>query len=182
VTRTSRTSGLLAALALGTLGLAACGSSGSGGAYGSSGTTGSTAAASSASSGTSSGTVAAGALKTASTSLGTVVVDGAGMTVYEFDKDTKGSGKSACTGGCASLWPAVTASGTPTLTGVSGTVGTITRADGTKQVTLNGHPLYTYANDAKPGDVTGQGVAGIWWVVSPTGSEMTAGTKTSTGY
>jgi predicted lipoprotein with Yx(FWY)xxD motif len=186
VTSTSRTSGLLAALALGTLGLAACGGSGGGGVYGSSGTTGSTAAANSASTGTSTGTssstMAVAALRTASTSLGTVVVDGAGMTVYEFDKDTKGSGTSACSGGCLKLWPAVPASGTPTLTGVSGTVGTITRDDGTTQVTLNGHPLYTYANDAKAGDVTGQGVGGIWWVVGPDGSEMTAGPSTSTGY
>lgn len=178
MTRTSRTSGLLAALALGTLGLAACGGGGGGGGYGSSGTTGSTAAVSS----SSSGTMAAAALKTASTKLGAVVVDGAGRTVYEFDKDTKGSGKSACSGGCASLWPAVTASGTPTLTGVSGTVGTITRTDGTKQVTLNGRPLYTYSGDSKAGDVTGQGYGGIWWVVSPSGSEMTASSSTSTGY
>lgn len=176
MTRTSTTSGLLAALALGTLGLAACGPGG--GTYGSSGATGAKAAVSSASS----GTVNAAVLKTASTKLGSVVVDGAGKTIYEFDKDTKGSGKSACTGGCAGLWPAVTASSTPTLSGVTGTVGTITRDDGTKQVTLNGRPLYTYAGDAKPGDVTGQGYGGIWWVVSPSGSEMTAGPSYSTGY
>jgi predicted lipoprotein with Yx(FWY)xxD motif len=175
VTRTSRTSGLLAALALGTLGLAACGP---GGSYGASGTTGAKAAGSSASS----GTVAPAALKTATTSLGAVVVDGAGRTLYEFDKDSKGSGKSACNAGCIGLWPAVTASGTPTLTGVTGTVGTITRDDGTKQVTLNGRPLYTYSGDSKPGDTTGQGYKGIWWVVGPDGSEMTAAPSASTGY
>jgi predicted lipoprotein with Yx(FWY)xxD motif len=183
VTRTSRTSGLLAGLALGILGLTACGP---GGSYAGSGSTPSSAAAGgstgSSAGGSTGGTVAESALKTATTSVGTVVVDGAGKTVYEYDKDTKGSGTSACYAGCDGLWPAVTASGTPTLTGVTGTVGTITRTDGTKQVTLNGRPLYTYAGDAAAGDATGQGYLGIWWVVAPDGSEMTAGTSSSTGY
>ena len=176
VTRTSRASGLLAAMALGTLGLAACGASG--GAAGS----GTTAANAPVSSASSSSMAPAAALKTAKTSLGAVVVNGAGRTLYEFDKDTKGSGKSACNAGCIGLWPAVTASGTPTVTGVTGTVGTITRDDGTKQVTLNGRPLYTYAGDSKPGDTTGQGYMGIWWVVGPNGAEMTAAPSASTGY
>jgi predicted lipoprotein with Yx(FWY)xxD motif len=174
--RASRTPGLLAALALGVVGLAACGPGG--GSYGSSGSTTSKAAASS-----SSGTVGAAALKTGSTKLGTVVVDSSGKTVYEFDKDTAGSGKSACTGGCAGLWPAVPAiGGTPTVTGVSGAVGTITRDDGTKQVTLNGRPLYTYSGDAAAGDVAGQGFMGIWWVVGPDGAEMSASASSSSGY
>src|SRR6476661_6898679 len=150
-----KTSGLLAALALATIGLAACGSGG--GTSAGSGSTASSAAGSSAA-----GSASGASLKTASTKLGTVVVDSAGKTVYEFDKDTKGSGKSACSGACIGLWPAVTASGTPTVSGVTGTVGTITRDDGTKQVTLNGRPLYTFSGDSAAGDTTGQGYMGIW--------------------
>jgi len=175
VTRTARTSGFVAALAAGAFGLAACGGGGSG--YGSSGTT-SAGASQSAGATAASGT----ALKTANTSLGTVVVTSTGRTVYYFEKDTANSGKSACTGGCASIWPAVTVTGTPTATGVTGKVGTITRADGTKQITLGGHPLYMYAGDSKAGDVAGQGVMGIWWVVSPSGEEMTASPSSSSGY
>ena len=112
-------------------------------------------------------------LATATTSLGTVVVDGRGMTVYVFDKDTAGTATSACTGGCATKWPAVTTtSATPQVTGVTGTVATITGADGSKQVTLNGLPLYFYAGDSAAGDVNGQGVGGIWWVVAPDGSKI----------
>ncbi len=119
-------------------------------------------------------------LGTAKTSLGTVVVDGKGMTVYVFDKDTANSGTSACTGACLSAWPPVTTtSSTPAVAGVTGKVGTITTPDGKKQLTLNGLPLYTYSGDAAKGDVTGQGLQGIWWVVSPSGDKVTGG---SSGY
>jgi predicted lipoprotein with Yx(FWY)xxD motif len=112
------------------------------------------------------------ALKTWSSPLGEVVVTSAGSAVYVFDKDTPGSGASACSGTCAHLWPAVTASSaTPQVKGVTGTVGTIPRDDGTKQLTLDGHPLYTYAGDG-PGQVAGEGVMGIWWVVSPSGQAI----------
>jgi predicted lipoprotein with Yx(FWY)xxD motif len=121
-------------------------------------------------------------LKTASTSLGTVVVTSDGKTVYAFDKDTMNSGKSACNAGCSGLWPAVTATGSsPTAAGVSAKLGTITREDGTKQITLDGRPLYTYAGDSGSGAVSGQGFKGIWWVVSPAGAEIT-GSSTSRGY
>lgn len=120
----------------------------------------------------------AAVLKTASTSLGTVVVDGKGMTVYVFDKDTANSGKSSCNAGCSAAWPAVKAtSSTPPVAGVTGKVGSITRDDGTVQVTINGLPLYTYAKDAAPGDVKGQGVGGIWWAVAPGGGKVTGSTS-----
>jgi predicted lipoprotein with Yx(FWY)xxD motif len=61
-------------------------------------------------------------------------------------------------------------------------VGTITRDDGTKQVTLNGHPLYTYSGDSAAGDVAGQGVGGGWWVVGPDGAKMAGGQSSSGGY
>lgn len=118
------------------------------------------------------------ALKAASTSLGQVVVDGAGMTVYTYDADHQGTQASACTGGCASTWPAVLANGTPTLVGVTGTVGTIPAAGGGRQVTLNGWPLYTYAEDTAPGQVSGQGSGGTWWAVSPSGSKITTPAST----
>jgi predicted lipoprotein with Yx(FWY)xxD motif len=114
-------------------------------------------------------------LAVAGSGLGEIVVDGAGMTVYVFDKDTPGSGTSACTGGCLQAWPPVVAeSENPTADGVSGEVGTITRDDGTLQVTLEGYPLYLWQSDVAPGDATGQGVQGVWWVVAPDGSKVTA--------
>jgi len=160
-------------LAAGTL--AACGGSsgGGGGAYGGGGS--STPSKAAESSAASSPAAAAGSqatdLSTASTSLGTVVVDGKGMTAYYFTKDAKGSGVSACTGGCAAAWPAIeTTSDSPTVDGVTGTVGTIPAADGGKQITINGMPIYTYAEDSAAGDVNGQGVSGVWWVIAPDGS------------
>jgi predicted lipoprotein with Yx(FWY)xxD motif len=100
-------------------------------------------------------------------------VDGAGMTAYYFDKDVKDSGASACAGDCAALWPAITAdTAAPSVSGVTGEVGTIPTADGGFQVTVDGRPIYTYAKDAAPGDVTGQGVGGVWWVIAPSGDEI----------
>ncbi len=118
---------------------------------------------------------AASTLGTESTSLGTVVVDSTKMTVYVFDKDSQGATSSSCTGGCATNWPAVEAdSATPQVTGVTGTVATITGTDGKLQVTLNGWPLYRFAGDSAPRDVKGQGVGGIWWVVAPNGNKISA--------
>lgn len=109
------------------------------------------------------------------TSLGTIVVDGKGMTVYVYDKDTADSGKSSCTGQCAAAWPAVTTtSSTPKIDGVTGKIATITGTDGGKQVTLNGLPLYRWQGDKKAGDVTGQGYSSIWWMLDPSGAKITS--------
>ena len=101
--------------------------------------------------------------------IGTVLVAGSnGMTVYNFTKDTKDSGKSACTGGCIDTWPALTvpAGATPAAgSGVTGKLGTITRDDGTLQVTYNGLPLYFFKNDKAPGDANG--VYEFWVAVKP---------------
>lgn len=134
------------------------------------------------STGSSSGATAAPAssteAKTATTSLGEIIVDGKGKTAYFYDKDTANSGTSACTGGCASLWPAIeSATTTPVVEGITGTVGTIVGTDGGNQITINGRPIYTYTPDATAGDVTGQGFGGVWWVVSPAGDEV----KTAAG-
>ncbi|MHB1170958.1 MAG: COG4315 family predicted lipoprotein [Lacisediminihabitans sp.] len=111
---------------------------------------------------------------TASTTLGKIVVDGKGMTAYVFSKDTVNSGASACTGACATLWPAITStSATPTVTGITGTVGTITGVAGGKQITINGLPIYTFAKDKAPGDTNGQGVLNVWYVLSPAGQKIT---------
>jgi predicted lipoprotein with Yx(FWY)xxD motif len=108
------------------------------------------------------------------TSIGRVVVDARGYTVYTFGHDTVGSGTSSCTGQCATEWPAVLATGTPTAAaGITGTLGTITRSGGT-QVTLNGHPLYTFSGDHAAGTANGEGIGGVWHVVS-----LTAGAATS---
>jgi predicted lipoprotein with Yx(FWY)xxD motif len=102
-------------------------------------------------------------------SIGTVLVAGSnGMTVYNFENDTKDSGKSACLSGCIGTWPPLTvaAGATPTAgTGVTGKLGTITRDDGTLQVTYNGLPLYFFANDKAPGDANG--VYKGWVAVKP---------------
>ncbi|MCS5718871.1 hypothetical protein N1027_12065 [Herbiconiux sp. CPCC 205763] len=112
-------------------------------------------------------------IATASSSLGEIVVDGKGMTVYYYTVDTANSGKSACTGACEPLWPAVvSASTTPVVEGVTGTVGTITGVAGGNQITIDGRPIYTFADDKKPGDVSGQGFGGIWFAVSPDGAEI----------
>lgn len=121
-------------------------------------------------------------LSTGTTSLGLVVVDGKGMTVYYYSKDVKNSGKSNCSGGCLALWPAVIAgAGTPKVDGVTGAVGKITRDDGTMQLTIDGMPVYTYAQDSKAGDVTGEGVGNIWYAVSPNG-DVIKGTGTKSTY
>jgi predicted lipoprotein with Yx(FWY)xxD motif len=117
-------------------------------------------------------------LAVAKTSLGQVVVNGSQMTVSVFTKDKPGSGKSSCSGQCLAAWPPVTTTAdTPTVDGVTGTVGTITGSDGSKQVTLNGSPLYLFAKDSKPGDVTGQGVGKVWYVVGPTGDMVVGGSS-----
>jgi predicted lipoprotein with Yx(FWY)xxD motif len=98
--------------------------------------------------------------------LGNIFTDAKGMTVYAFMKDTANT--SNCTGGCLAAWPPVVASGTAALPdGVAGTLGTLTRSDGTVQVTYNTMPIYYFAKDKAPGDTTGQGVGGIWFVVPP---------------
>ena len=115
----------------------------------------------------------AATLMVTDSTLGKIVVDADGKTLYMFDNDTQGSSESSCTGQCLSNWPPLTTTGdTPALQGVTGDVGTITTADGSTQVTLNGWPLYYFAGDAAAGDVNGQGVGGIWWVLSPAGERM----------
>ena len=109
-------------------------------------------------------------LKTATSDKGEIVVDGKGMSVYYFTKDVKDSGKSNCTGDCLVAWPPVlTTNDTPAVEGVTGKVGTIDTPDGKKQVTIEGMPVYLWEKDKAPGDITGQGVGNVWYLVAPDG-------------
>lgn len=123
----------------------------------------------------SSAPASAAELKTAATSAGQVVVDATGRSVYSFSKDTKDSGTSACTGSCIAAWPPVlAASATPAVEGVTGKVGTIATPDGKRQLTLNGMPVYYFAKDRVPGDIMGQGVGNVWFLVNPAGEMITS--------
>ena len=120
------------------------------------------------------------ALTTATTSLGTVVVDGKGRAVYSFDKDTPGAPASACKGVCIGLWPEVTTtSSSPKVSGVTGTVGTAPTTGGRQQITLDGHRLYTFSGDTKAGQVNGQAFMNIWWVLTPAGQLVKSGAAAS---
>ena len=93
-----------------------------------------------------------------------MLVGANGMTLYVFDKDTAGSGKSVCNGQCATNWPPLMAADGDKD---SGDYSVITRDDGKKQWAMKGKPLYYWAKDAKPGDKTGDGVLNIWHVARP---------------
>ncbi|MEU4395855.1 hypothetical protein [Kribbella sp. NPDC023855] len=116
--------------------------------------------------------------------LGKIVVDGTGRTLYVFDKDTAAPSKSNCDGDCAAKWPPLTVtSGTPQVDGVDASlVGTVTRTDGSKQVTLAGWPLYQFAKDDKAGKADGQAVGGVWWVVGADGKKITTEPAPGSGY
>ncbi|WP_203720473.1 COG4315 family predicted lipoprotein [Paractinoplanes brasiliensis] len=105
--------------------------------------------------------------------MGKVVVNDEGFVLYRFDKDGNSPAKSNCVGECAEIWPpSLTNDGKPKLKGVdSKLVGTVTRADGSKQLTLKGWPLYTYVGDKKPGNWKGQNVNGSWFVIQPDGAK-----------
>ncbi len=105
--------------------------------------------------------------------MGKVVVNEGGFVLYRFDNDKNEPAKSNCVGDCAETWPpALTNDGKPTLKGVdSKLVGTVARADGSKQLTLKGWPLYTYIGDKKPGQWRGQNVNGSWFVIQPDGAK-----------
>ena len=116
-----------------------------------------------------------GTVKLAKTSLGQILVDRSGRTVYLFKADK--DGKSTCSGSCASTWPPVTASSPTAGSGVDrGSLGTTSRADGTQQVTYHGHPLYYYAGDGKaPGSTKGEGLdtfGGEWDAVDASGKSV----------
>jgi predicted lipoprotein with Yx(FWY)xxD motif len=157
----------LAALALT---VAACGSSGS-----SSTASGSTPAAAGSSPAASGGTT----LTARTIGSQQVVTNSKGFTVYWFAPDTSTTSK--CTGSCATYWPPVTGPATAG-SGVTGTLGTITRSDGTTQATYDGHPLYTYVADTAPGQAKGNGTnlsGGLWYEMTVSGATPGAGAGAS---
>ena len=120
----------------------------------------------------------------ATTGLGKILVDSSGRTIYLFKKDS--GSKSACVGACADAWPPVRANGKPTVGGGANAslVGTTTRSDGKPQVAYNGHPLYLYQGDQKPGDTTGEGSTGFgaaWWALSAAGNQVTGQASSPAG-
>lgn len=135
---------------------AACGSSGGGAGSGA---------------GTTAATVAS-----AGGSAGTHLTDSSGRALYLWMGDSGGTSK--CSGACASAWPPLLSSGRPTAIDGARTadLGTITRSDGSHQVTYAGHPLYYFAGDTGAGDTSGEGSNGFgakWWLVAPSGTAIT---------
>jgi predicted lipoprotein with Yx(FWY)xxD motif len=126
-----------------------------------------------------SGTTAAGTtVSIAKSPLGRILVDSRGITLYDFPPD-KGT-SSVCYGACAALWPPLLTNGKPVAgPGVRASLlGTTKRNDGKLEVTYNGHPLYYWVGDHKPGQTSGQGLnqfGGPWWVLSPAGREIHRG-------
>jgi predicted lipoprotein with Yx(FWY)xxD motif len=125
------------------------------------------AAGSSASSGTT--------VKVAKSRFGKIIVDARGRTLYLFEKDKRGH--SACSGACAAYWPPLLTAAKPVAgTGVKKSLlGTIRRSNGKKQVTYNGHALYRFVQDTRPGQVKGQDThffGGGWYVISPSGKKI----------
>src|SRR5215469_4671157 len=160
---------LAAPLAVALMAAAACSSGSSSGSASSSTSPSAAASANSAGSST--------VITTKTSSGGSFLTNGAGRAVYLFMADS--SGKSTCDGACAAAWPPVIAAGQPTASGgaQSSDLSTITRSDGTKQVTYNGHPLYYFEGDTGPGTDRGQGLNGFgakWWLVAPSGSSITS--------
>ncbi|MDQ1458909.1 MAG: hypothetical protein QOI08_393 [Actinomycetota bacterium] len=155
-----------AIVALAGLVLAACGSSGG---------TSSRSSASSQPPTTSTGTPAT--VSVTSTTLGNILVDAQGRTLYLFQKDSGTT--STCTGACANAWPPLIAPGAPTSgSGANASlIGTTKRPDGTSQVTYNGHPVYHFQGDHNPGETNGEGITAFgasWFALSPSGSAVTS--------
>lgn len=108
--------------------------------------------------------------------IGKVLDDSKGFTLYHLTSET--GGKIVCTASCASVWPPFLVSGSSapaSVSGASGTFGTVTRPDGSLQLTFNGMPLYTYSGDKSPGQANGNGIQGVWFAVTATGSGTSSG-------
>jgi predicted lipoprotein with Yx(FWY)xxD motif len=178
--RTKRLSPLAAAtaVALSAMAIAACGS----GSSSKQTTTG--ASVPGASSAPSSTSASSGTVDLAKRSLGPILIDSQGRTLYLWQADT--GAKSTCTGACASAWPPLLTTGTPTAgSGVSSSLlGTTKRANGSEQVTYSGHPLYRFAGDTGSRQTNGQGSTGfgaLWYVLSPRGNPLTGATGSTGG-
>ncbi len=112
------------------------------------------------------------ALGTAETGLGTILVDGKGMTLYMFTKDTQNSNASACTGQCLVAWPPLYGKPTVGKGADDSKLGSFALPDGSTQATYNGWPLYYWKDDTKAGDTSGQKVGGVWFVLDKDGNPI----------
>ena len=117
---------------------------------------------------------------TQNSTLGAILVDSNGMTLYYFLNDTPGA--SNCSGNCAVLWPSFLTNGTPTTTdtAVTGALGVFTRTDGSQQVTYAGSPLYYYSGDKAAGDANGQGLNNLWYAAPAAGIPTPMATSAAT--
>lgn len=107
--------------------------------------------------------------------FGPALTDRDGRTLYLFTLDNKDPSRSSCEGECAANWPPLVASGEIRIDGVDrALVGDVARVDGTRQVTVGGWPVYTYTEDTAPGQTTGHGANGVWFVIEPAGCKSTA--------
>ncbi len=119
-----------------------------------------------------------------STDLGDILVDRQGRTLYFFERDS--GTMSACIGACAANWPPLHVPGTP-LAGSGAepsVIGKTARPDGKSQLTYNGHPLYSFVNDRKPGDTNGEGInafGGSWFAISPAGAKVAPRSQPQSG-
>jgi predicted lipoprotein with Yx(FWY)xxD motif len=127
------------------------------------------------------------AIAAASSTVGNILVGSDGKSLYLFARDRNGA--SSCTGPCAKSWPPYASKRAALHVGPgvkASLLHTVTRADGTKQLVYNGHPLYTYGGDTKPGDISGQGSNAFgarWYVISPQGAAVQkAASSTPKGY
>ena len=108
----------------------------------------------------------------ANSKLGDILVDADGRTLYAFTKDQ--GDQSACSGQCATSWPALTGTATAGTGAQATLLSTAMQTDGNSQVTYDGRPLYYFAGDTKPGDINGQGVGNVWFVLSASGDLVKA--------
>ena len=150
--------------------LAACGAAGA---------TNTTAPATSGAAGSSASTISP-----ATTSLGTVLTDSKGFTLYYFLPE-KNSTVGACTSGCLTVWPPLVVTGTPTaasgVTGALATVSVMVNGAAATEVTYNGWPLHTFASDTAAGQTGGNGVMGQWFAAMPGTTSTSTGTNTGSG-
>lgn len=135
-------------------------------------------------SGSSTSNVSGPSVSTETSSLGKLLVDSHGLTLYSYGHDSRNV--SVCTDACARVWPPATVSGSPTAaSGVSqAKLRTIKRSDNRTQLVYNGHPLYNFSEDTRRGQIGGEGFLGVWFIVSPAGKPIKkpGSTAPSAGY
>ena len=123
-------------------------------------------------------------VSTGTTTLGTVLTDARGMTLYYFLPEKSGT-LGACTGGCLTVWPPLTVSGSPSaasaVTGTLGVVSVTVNGAATSEVTYNGWPLHTYSGDSGPGQTNGQGIENMWFAAEPATTASETGATGASG-